>query len=418
MGSDEKYNYGIPFDDPVVSTERIHGVKFHIGGKVLDLKDREMLPLTVVGCDMKEPLGLFVKGEDPERGPWLLPAVDAQPLGDADARKLRDSDVIFETNPSSNEAATRAVLDDNTRLVEAFPVGAKVTTTTESFQDCRWTVLGYDISKSGRPFVKILPDSEHWLDCPPWTVLPRQLTLVEPAPSEQDRDIRMFRVGDEVVSSCLDEGAQQWGPWVVVGVDASNAGIVYLRNDDDEAGETVFPEDCENIRLASEIEQARLAAEDAVEEFAKKLHGVYAEKFGMKDMRSTEWTKISEEGREGWRSVADAAILNRPRLDAMTLGELIRESGEIAKSKGWRRPDFDPDNDIPRWLCLIHSEVSEALEAHRRNEGIERFTEELADVLIRIADVAYQMDLPLEQQVRLKHAKNKNREYKHGGKRY
>ena len=48
----------------------------------------------------------------------------------------------------------------------------------------------------------------------------------------------------------------------------------------------------------------------------------------------------------------------------MQINELINNSYETAKSKGWWD---DKNRNIPELLALIHSEVSEALEAYLEN---------------------------------------------------
>jgi len=70
---------------------------------------------------------------------------------------------------------------------------------------------------------------------------------------------------------------------------------------------------------------------------------------------------------------------------------------------------------IPELLCLIHSEVSEALEAHRENDH-EGFKEELADIAIRLLDTCEYLAIDLESEIAKKHAKNILRPYRHGGK--
>jgi NTP pyrophosphatase (non-canonical NTP hydrolase) len=112
---------------------------------------------------------------------------------------------------------------------------------------------------------------------------------------------------------------------------------------------------------------------------------------------------------------------------SITINQLIHESHNTAKSKGW----WDhPDRNIPELLALIHSEVSEALESYRDHgqEGLsevwtdehnkpEGFTVELADVFIRISDLCGEFNLDLESAIRSKLSYNETRPYRHGGKR-
>ena len=91
---------------------------------------------------------------------------------------------------------------------------------------------------------------------------------------------------------------------------------------------------------------------------------------------------------------------------SITIETLIRESNQTAKSKGWWD---DPDRNIGEILALIHSEVSEALEVYRlkgkdslkenwfdEKGKPEGFTVELADVVIRIADLCGELGWDLE----------------------
>ncbi len=70
------------------------------------------------------------------------------------------------------------------------------------------------------------------------------------------------------------------------------------------------------------------------------------------------------------------------------------------------------NRSVPEMLCLIHSEVSEALEAHRNND-IKNFAEELADIAIRLFDMAEGLEIDLENEISKKHLINLKRPYKH-----
>ena len=73
----------------------------------------------------------------------------------------------------------------------------------------------------------------------------------------------------------------------------------------------------------------------------------------------------------------------------------------------------------------MHSELSEALQALRNgnppDDHIPEFTgveAELADVIIRIMDVAAAMDYRIAEALIAKFEYNKKRSYKHGGKKF
>ncbi|MBY6871640.1 nucleotide pyrophosphohydrolase [Clostridium botulinum] len=80
---------------------------------------------------------------------------------------------------------------------------------------------------------------------------------------------------------------------------------------------------------------------------------------------------------------------------------------------GEKQVKIDKCNAIATRLMLIVSEVSEALEGVRK-EDRENFKEELADIVIRVADLAGGLDIDLEKEIKNKMDKNKNRPYKHG----
>lgn len=120
--------------------------------------------------------------------------------------------------------------------------------------------------------------------------------------------------------------------------------------------------------------------------------------------------------------------------------------------KGWRVRDEDmplgtaPKRPVSELIALLHSEVTEAFEAYRNNEpelwyevpgssdtvNFEQkaadgsddivlgkpqgITSELADVIIRVLDMADELNLSLALAVIQKHRYNQTRPYRHGGK--
>ena len=101
------------------------------------------------------------------------------------------------------------------------------------------------------------------------------------------------------------------------------------------------------------------------------------------------------------------------------LDELAKEIRQINEANGWNVLKFDEWADqykVPGILALIHSEVSEALEAFRADDR-DNFAEELADVLIRVLDCVGGLSDEFGAVVAAKLAKNRERGYRHGGKR-
>lgn len=102
------------------------------------------------------------------------------------------------------------------------------------------------------------------------------------------------------------------------------------------------------------------------------------------------------------------------------IGDVIRE---VNRANGWNvtTPDcLRPDGPgapyrIPAILALIHSELSEALEAYRKGDRA-NFAEELADTFIRLLDLTCGLGLDLPGEVLRKLEINRYRGYRHGGK--
>jgi len=92
---------------------------------------------------------------------------------------------------------------------------------------------------------------------------------------------------------------------------------------------------------------------------------------------------------------------------------------EIAIQKGFWEGPKDHDK-LGNKLALVHSEVTEILEAIRKNQGSEKIVEEMADVLIRLVDlyaamrnagfVTHSLDEVLMNKIEI----NKNRQRLHG----
>ena len=111
----------------------------------------------------------------------------------------------------------------------------------------------------------------------------------------------------------------------------------------------------------------------------------------------------------------------------LTINDLIQISHNTAKEKGWWD---DSNRNVGELLALIHSEIGEALEVYRikGKDGLkeiweddkgkpEGFVTELADVIIRIADLCGEFNLDLESTLIRKMEFNKTRPYRHGNKK-
>jgi len=104
----------------------------------------------------------------------------------------------------------------------------------------------------------------------------------------------------------------------------------------------------------------------------------------------------------------------------MRIQDLMDRINQYAHDKGW----WDKPREFGTLIALVHSELSEALEAERVNmqsDKIPEFSgveEELADTIIRILDMAKELKLDLIGALRAKMDYNDTRAYRHGGKKF
>lgn len=131
----------------------------------------------------------------------------------------------------------------------------------------------------------------------------------------------------------------------------------------------------------------------------------------------------------------------------MNINELAKEVHENAVNHGW----WEKPPTLPEALCLIHGELSEALEEYREGNPLvygtcalaaedcqysgvcdkvgtpggdeiagpckpEGIAVELADVILRTLDLMAALGVDVDAVVMAKHRYNLGREYKHGGK--
>lgn len=83
--------------------------------------------------------------------------------------------------------------------------------------------------------------------------------------------------------------------------------------------------------------------------------------------------------------------------------ELLCDDVHTANAKWWvdLNTDLPLDRNVGEMLCLVHSEISEALEGHRKNLMDDKLPHrpmievELADAVIRIFDLAAGLHLDL-----------------------
>ena len=127
---------------------------------------------------------------------------------------------------------------------------------------------------------------------------------------------------------------------------------------------------------------------------------------------------------ESWKHQAHgltAPIIDR-QGEGISIQDYIEAAHATAVSKGWH----DTTRSFGEVCALLHSEISEAFEEHRKGaigtavrweqgkpEGIPI---ELADLVIRVFDLCGAEGIDLEKAIATKMEYNLSRPYRHGGK--
>ena len=113
-------------------------------------------------------------------------------------------------------------------------------------------------------------------------------------------------------------------------------------------------------------------------------------------------------------------LMTNVELLKLVIARLGQRIVETAKAHGWKSEQHEAIS-----IALMHSELSETLEAYREGNPestkIPPYTKveaEMADVVIRVIDHCHARGHRLAEAILAKMAYNESRPHKHGGKTY
>ncbi len=87
----------------------------------------------------------------------------------------------------------------------------------------------------------------------------------------------------------------------------------------------------------------------------------------------------------------------------MTLNDIAEQNYHWVEKMGWH------NKTVLEALALVASEVGEAINECRHEKPTDEFGEELADIILRVLDIAHWQGLDMDKLVLAKMLKNENR---------